>query len=223
LAEIAIEAGLLSKADVIRAGRLAEKNHQPLIAVFVRELGVDELALVAAIRRQTRVPLVDPADVRPDTDAMRYLPRDASKRLRVLPLAVNSESSGARVLRVAMADPTDDSAIAELEQLTGCEIEITALPLSAIEELVEKGYRGFSTAVVRQRRPGDSLTGPIHLVPPEPGPLELKLEALCQLLVAKKILSAEELAEVMKPVASKSDGVPESKPDRGEEGGEDDR
>jgi len=73
-------------------------------------------------------------------------------RLRVLPLSVTSDGAG-RLLRIAMADPTDESAVAEIEQLTHCDVEISALPLSAIEELVDKGYRQVNTAVVT--RPGN--------------------------------------------------------------------
>jgi hypothetical protein len=47
-----------------------------------------------------------------------------------------------------MADPTDTSAVAELEQLTNHEIDIAALPLSAIDELVDRGYKQNSTQVV---------------------------------------------------------------------------
>ena len=64
----------------------------------------------------------------------------------------------AKVLRIAMADPTDASAILELEHITHCEIEVTALPLSAIEELVEKGYKGMTTAVVQRPRTLTSLS-----------------------------------------------------------------
>ena len=76
--------------------------------------------------------------------------------------------------------PTDTSAILELEQLAACEIEVTALPLSAIEELVEKGYRSFSTAVVNRRdnlfvtrRP--TRTSPIKII--EGGRLRKDLDA----------------------------------------------
>ena len=212
--EIALDAGLVIKADVARVSRLVDQQNQPLISVLVRDLGVDEVALVAAIRRQTRVPLLDPAEARPDPEAIRLLPRDACKRLRVLPLAVAADEAGRRVLRVAMADPTDDAAIAEVEHLAGCEIEITTLPLSAVEELVDRGYRGFTTAVVRapRRRFGDSikvgtvphartapeetgpLTVPFHAVSDEADP-QVRFEALYSLLVGKGIVTEEEFEE----------------------------
>lgn len=231
LAEIAIEAGLVSKADAARAARLIDSKGQPLISILVREIGVDEVALVAAIRRQTRVPLIDPVDALPDVEAIRLLPRDACKRLRVLPLAVAADDAGRRVLRVAMADPTDEAAIAEVEHLAGCEIEITALPLSAIEELVDKGYKGFTTAVVRapRRRFGDSmrittnphnrpvaeetadpapLTVPFHVIT-EDTDIELRFRALYRILLAKGVISEDEFEETVRDLVKQSGGSDE--------------
>ena len=148
LAEIAIDAGLVTKPNAAKAGKLAEERNEPLVVMLVRELGVDEVALVAAIRKQTRIPLIDPGEIQIDPEALRIVPRDACFRLRVLPLGVTTEGS-TRILRLAMADPTDTSGILEIESLTNnYEIDVSVLPLSAIEELVAKGYRQFSTAVV---------------------------------------------------------------------------
>lgn len=147
LGEIAIEAGLVNKASAARAGRMAEERKQPLVVVLVRDLRVDEVALVAALRKQTRVPLIDPAEIEIDAEALRQVPRDVCARLRVLPLSLTTDGSG-KLLRLAMADPTDTSAIAEIEQLTHCDVEVSALPLSAIDELVDRGYRRVNTAVV---------------------------------------------------------------------------
>lgn len=231
LAEIAIEAGLVGRPDVERAGRLVDKQGQPLISILVRELGVDEVALVAAIRKQTRVPLIDPVDALPDLEAIRLLPRDACKRLRVLPLAVAADEAGRRILRVAMADPTDEAAIAEVEHLAGCEIEITALPLSAIEELVDKGYKGYTTAVVRapRRRFGDSmriattphprpiheetgevapLTVPFHVIT-EDTDVELRFRALYKILVSKGLVGEEEFEEAVRDLVKQAGGAVE--------------
>jgi hypothetical protein len=154
LADIAVEAGLVSRSDAARARRIADERGMPLVSALVREIGADELTLVGALRRILRVPLIDPGSVRPDPDALREVPRDVCRRLKVLPIALSADTSGVRVMRLAMADPTDGAAIAEVEHLTTCELDITALPLSAIEELTETGYRGMTTEVVqRARRP----------------------------------------------------------------------
>jgi hypothetical protein len=222
LAEIAIEAGLVTKDNAVKAGRIAAQRQEPLVHVLIRELGVDEVALIGALRKQTRVPLIDPADVEVDPDALRLVTRDVCHRLRVLPLQVAPDGS-AKVLRIAMADPTDASAILELEHITHCEIEVTALPLSAIEELVEKGYKGMTTAVVQRPRTLTSLSRktpiaidvatltesevsvtaqiPLDSMKPDPG-LEARFAALCQLLVAKGLVTEVELLEALKKAGS---------------------
>ena len=223
LGEIAIEAGLVNKASAAKAGRLADQRKLPLVVVLVRELGVDEVALVGALRKQTRVPLIDPGSIEIDPEALRQVPRDVCSRLRVLPLSVTSDGRG-KLMRVAMADPTDTAAVAEIEQLTHCDVEVNALPLSAIDELVDKGYRQVNTAVVnRAGNPG----APVFVtsrgrIQPEaesevsvtvqipvsalqamaPDDLDARFTALVNLLVAKGLVSEAELAEALRKLKS---------------------
>jgi hypothetical protein len=218
LGEIAIEAGLVNKASAAKAGRLAEEHKLPLVVVLVRELGVDEVALVGALRRQTRVPLIDPGSLHIDPEALRHVPRDVCARLRVLPMSVARDGNG-KVMRIAMADPTDTAAVAEIEQLTHCDVEVNALPLSAIDELVDRGYRQVNTAVVsRAGNAGAAVVVPSRGRPPEaesevsvtaqmpvamlhamaPDDLETRLTALVNALVAKGLVTEAELAEALR-------------------------
>lgn len=220
LAEIAIDAGLATKASIAKAAKIADEKQQPLVVALVRELKVDELALVTAFGKQTRVPLIDPGEIQIDPDALRSLSRDVCARLRVLPLSVISEGK-TRVMRLAMADPTDTTAVAEIENLSHCEIEVSALPLSAIDELVEKGYQQINTAVKRvdntksmplvtARGKGAESSGPGYVeteisvtaqIPlsmlQAPDDLDLQLRALVQLLVAKGLITEAELTEML--------------------------
>jgi hypothetical protein len=216
LAEIAIEAGLVTKAIASKAGRMADERKLPLVVVLVRDLGVDEVALVGALRKQTRVPLLDPADVQMDPEALRVLAKDVCTRRRVLPLSV-AQDGASRVMRLAMADPTDTAAVAEIENLTHCEIDIAVLPLSAIDELLEKGYRGISTAVVH--RGTMFVTGKAKVIPisgdgeeisvtaqipisalqaPVDRDVDAKLSALIAILVGKGLITEAELAEAIR-------------------------
>ena len=219
LGEIAVEAGLVNRAGAAKAGRMAEERKQPLVVVLIRELGVDEVALVGALRRQTRVPLIDPAGIEIDPEAMRQLPRDVCARLRVLPLALTADGAG-KLLRIAMADPTDTAAVAEIEQLTHCDVEVNALPLSAIDELVDQGYRQVNTAVVpRVGNPGGPkfVTQRGRVVPEAesevsetaqipfaalqamaPDDVEARLSALVSVLVSKGLITDAELAEALR-------------------------
>ena len=218
LAEIAIEAGLVTKAAVAKAGRLADERKQPLVVVLIKELGVDEVALLGAFRKQTRVPLIDPADIQIDSDALRQVSRDVCARLRVLPLNLHTDGE-TKVLRLAMADPTDAAAVAEIEQLTHSEIEISALSLSAIDELVDKGYRQVNTAI--RSRPGGtmfitskgkiptttevdaevSVTAQIPLSELQQAAgtddLQARLTALVKVLTSKGLITEAELAEAL--------------------------
>ncbi|HUH01286.1 MAG TPA: hypothetical protein VML75_04780 [Kofleriaceae bacterium] len=222
LAEIAIDAGLVDRDQVVEAAQHADETGEPLIVALVRGCGIDELGLVAAVRRQMRVPLSDPAHVKLDPDALREIPRAACRRLRVLPLSVAVYNRGPRLLRVAMADPTDTVAIAEIEHISGCRIEVTLMPLSAIEEMVEKGYRAFVTEVMQRApapagkvrsgfpvapittptaRPGlgddeetAPATMPFHRLSEE-AHITLRHQALLDLLFDKKIISEDEYEE----------------------------
>jgi hypothetical protein len=222
LGEIAIEAGLVNKAGAARAGKMAEERNLPLVVVLVREIGIDEVALVGALRKQTRVPLLDPGELQVDPEALRHIPHDVCARLRVLPLGLAIEGR-TKVLRIAMADPTDTSAVAELEELTRAEIDVSALPLSAIEELVERGYRQIHTAVVG--RPGRTtfVTSKGKLASLEAPDAEIsevsvtaqipvaslrsvtedvdpgaRVDALIAVLVGKGLVTEAELAEALK-------------------------
>ena len=126
-------------------------------------------------------------------------------------------------MRVAMADPTDTSAVAELEQLTHCDVEVNALPLSAIDELVDMGYRQVNTAVVsrtgnlgasREVAPRKlpetesevSVTAQIPisaLYATAPDDLEARLRGLVSVLVAKGVVSEAELADAMTEASRK--------------------
>ena len=221
LAEIAIDAGLVNKADVARAGRTAEERKQPLVVALVRELDVDEVALVGAIRKQMRVHVIDPAGIQVDHEALRVLPRDVCFRLRVLPLSVTPDGRG-KVLKLAMADPTDTAAVAEVEQLTHCDIDVAALPLSAIEELVDKGYKQVNTVVTRPggkvaigiprpisgEEPSEvSVTAQIPLSALQAvgeSDLELRLNALTQVLVGKGLITEADLSDALRKL--KGDG-----------------
>jgi hypothetical protein len=151
LAEIVIDTGLATRDDVVKAAQIADTEHTPLVVALIRHSGVDELALVAEIKRQARIAIADPAVVEYDVEAIRELSRDTCWRLRVMPLGLSVYEAGPRTLYLAMADPTDTVAIAEVEHLTGCQVDTSLMPLSAIEELVEEAYRSFVTEVMPRK------------------------------------------------------------------------
>ena len=101
-----------------------------------------------------------------------------------------------------------------------CEIDVSALPLSAIEELVDKGYRQINTAVVS--RPGQrtatmfvttktitsqdipesetSVTAqiPFAMLQAPIEEVEARLNALILVLISKGVVSEPELADALR-------------------------
>ena len=225
LAEIVIDAGLAGREQVIEAAHAADEHRLPLVAALVHHGSVDELALVAAIKRQVRIAMIDPALARHDPEAMREIPQEVCRRLRIMPLAVSLYDTGTRVLRLAMADPTDAIAIAEVEHITGCQVESALMPLSAVEEMVETGYRSFITEVMRRKPPAPAeaaavakaaapapadepvqpSTVPFHRVSDEAS-LEVRHRALLELLLEKRVFDEQEYEEHIRLLMKQRDG-----------------
>lgn len=117
-----------------------------------------------------------------ELDALREIPQDLARRLRVLPLAIEAPARGPRVLKVAMADPSDRDAVNELEVFTGCRVEAVPASLAALDEAIARAYRGIVTKVMRPATGEDA----------DDAPLALRLRALLAVLQAKGLLSLDE-------------------------------
>lgn len=229
-AQIVVDAGLMSRADVSRARELSEERGVPLAVVAIRELGVDEVALVAAFRRELRIRAVDPGAVRPDVEALRELTHEVCRRLSVVPLHVRGGASrDDKELWLAMADPTDTAAIAEIERATGAVADVALLPLSAIDELIERGYKELNTQVVRRDGPRSfGVRGPVITQPharpgsitdephertatmplrqlTEDADLGVRLQALVKVLVDRGIFKDEDYEDALRELLKTRD------------------
>jgi hypothetical protein len=194
LVDILVREGLIASGA---AGALDEVGaaRRP-VEVAVRERDIDEVALVAAIRRHVKVPLADPAKVEVEVDAIRVLSRDVCRRLKVLPLQVSGWPDDGLVLELAMADPTDGRAIAEVEEFAACRVAPALMTLSAIEELVESAYGALVTEVMR-RDPRAKTVPAEDVAPAEPpsesgAPLAARHQALLELMLEKQLIREDE-------------------------------
>ena len=220
LSEIVLEEGLATAAAVSRAGEAADRAGIPLVVALVRECAIDEVALLAALRRHVRVAVGDPATVAADPDAVREISRDVCQRLTVVPLSVSSYDGRGRSLRLAMADPTDTVTLAEVEHVTGCRIEPVLMTVSAVEEMIEKTYRAFVTEVMRKREPHPPgrttaksgategpATVPYHRLSDE-ADLEIRFRALLEILFARQLITEDELEDQVRQLMRRHDQEP---------------
>ncbi len=208
LAEIVITEGLLPADEVAKAADAADSTRIPLVVSLVRDHGLNEVALVAAFKKHVRVTTLDPAKIELDSDALRELSLDDSRRLRALAVSVGIYGAGPRLLRVAMADPTNKVTIAELEHLSGCTIEPFLVTLSAVEEMIESAYKHFVTEVMKRSEvvvPGSGGTKR-HLIKPKTKPFhrvtseadsELQVQALVELCVEKGVFEQAEYDKML--------------------------
>jgi hypothetical protein len=219
LARIAVEEHLADSEQVAAAQAHARRTGQPLVAALVHLAYVSDAALARTLAR--RLGLVFETSLEPDSDALRELAHDVAERHRLLPLAIELPEDGTRLLRVAMADPTDHEALALIEASTGCRIEPVLTSLGVLEDAIARGYRGFVTEVIPRAETEPSLgpaqppppreprnterlpfgaeipeisTQPFHSIEDE-APLDLRLRALVQLLAEKGLLGEDEWLE----------------------------
>lgn len=210
LADILLGEGLISRSAAADLGgdQRGGTARRP-IEVAVRDLGLDEVTLVAAIRRQRRVPLADPATVVVDPDAVRSLSREMCRRLKVLPLALGGWADEVPKLDLAMADPTDEGALAEVEEASGYRVEPALMTLSAIEELVESAYKAFVTEVMRRdprQGAGVSSAPASGVLREEEAPLAIRHRALLELMLEKELIRRDEYEAAVARLLSESRG-----------------
>jgi hypothetical protein len=212
LAEIVLVEGLVQADGLAQAVESSDSERQPIVVPLVREQGIDEVALVAALKKHSRIKVLDPAKVEFDSDALRELNRNDCRRLRAVPVSLQLFGAGPKVLGVAMADPTDAVSLAELEHLSGCAVEPVLVTLSAVEEMIETAYKHAVTEVMHRsntqddapatkRRAGKnafkkSETTPFHRLSDEASP-DLRAEALLKICLEKELFTEEEYDETL--------------------------
>src|SRR5262245_21318806 len=109
--------------------------------------------VVRLLADEYRLPLVDPRTADVPAAAIAAVPHMLARRHVLVPVALQ----GAQ-LTVAMADPTDPAAVAELKFSCGLDVRIAVAPRLAVQEAIERLYGPASELA-------EALSG---LVPPAP-------------------------------------------------------
>lgn len=224
LAEIVIAEGLISADDLKIAANVSEQTRRPLVVTLVQECAVDDLDIVFALKKHIRIECPDPAKVEYDSDALRVLSLHDCRRLAALPLSIEIHGSGPKLLRVAMADPTDTVGVAELDHLSGCDVSVVLMTLGAVEEMIESAYKQFVTEVVSRSsisrghgvktgvdsdptKETKAIKARPRTVPfrrvTEDASMELRIEALLSLGIDKGLFNREEYDALLRSLMKK--------------------
>jgi hypothetical protein len=142
---------------------------------LVRLAALTEDVLVRALSRQLGVPRADLRSAQPAPEALARVPAALARQLKALPL----ELRRGEVLAVAMADPNDSAHLEALARASHCRLEAR---IAAGPELLAAIARAYG-----ELGPSAPVSAPERARDP--------LEALCDLLVEKGLLTREELRE----------------------------
>jgi hypothetical protein len=218
LDDLLLEEGLIDESGLRRARRQARRAGISLARAVVEERLLTDGALADMLVRRLLLPRVDLSHEAIDPDAVREVPYDFADARRLLPLAVE-RGPERRIIRVAMADPLDLDAVEEVEMSTGCDLEPLVATVSEIGDAISRHYRGMITKAI-PRRPlfgagahvhtpasprVEPTTQPHHQVADEAS-LELRLNALVELLAESHVLDREAFLERVRHLVKRQSG-----------------
>ncbi len=135
LSEIFVEEGFVTREELNHILGHREDTTEPLGDLLIRLKRITEKQKLHCMGLQMGVPFVDLAVIEPDQFASTIIPHSVAVRLLVIPVEVTDVSAS-----VAMVDPLNLSALDELTNLTGRDID----PLIATEsDIRESIFRAF--------------------------------------------------------------------------------
>lgn len=131
LGDLLLEAQMISPENLHEALRLQVGGNRRLGYLLVRMGLVAEKDLQTLLARQLDISI---ADIESDfsADVLGILPRYLCVKYNVLPLA----TGGHNTLKLAMVDPSDSEAVADIEKYTGKVVEAMLAPQGAINAAV---------------------------------------------------------------------------------------
>jgi type IV pilus assembly protein PilB len=137
-----VDAGSIDDLELTAALDEQRRTGERLGVILVRR-GVDADSIARALARQLKLPYLA-APLQPQPSALRLLDAALATRLRVVPMAATD-----RVIRVAMADPLDLTALDDLRFRTGRRVEpVVAAPATVESALVAAYHANAVTAAL---------------------------------------------------------------------------
>ena len=135
LGELLVRENLISLAQLQRAQEEARRTGQRIGATLVKTGAIDEAKLTEFLSKQYAIPSINLADFEIDEEVVKLVPRETCERHLLVP--VNRAGSS---LIVAMADPSNISAIDDIKFLTGYNVDAVLATESAIRDAIDRYY-----------------------------------------------------------------------------------
>ena len=135
LGQILVKRGLISQEQLAQALE-AQKQDKSYVGEILVKLGfIEERDVVVALVVQCNLPYIAVNKYNIDPQMLQLLPPQVVQKYLVVPL-----DKVGKVLSVVMANPLDESAKAEIEQLTQCKVAPFIATKTEIIEAIERYY-----------------------------------------------------------------------------------
>ncbi len=137
IGDVLLKQGLITEAQLSQAQEYCKQN-TALMNTALMKLGIlEEDLILKTISKHYGTPIIQLEDMTIQQDALALIPNYLAAKHFLIPYEASSNS-----LSVAMADPSNISAINDLKFITNREIKIVIAKESAIRQQIEKNYEG---------------------------------------------------------------------------------
>ena len=151
LGELLVEMGILSEEQLAQALQSHAGTDQRLGEWLVAGARVSPADLLRALSRQTGIPCVSLRPGLYEAAAAALLPKDAARRLRVLPMFKVHDT-----LTLATADPLAVPVLDEVKEITGCKLRLVLATPEDISKAQFDAYSGNAlTPALAENLPTD--------------------------------------------------------------------
>lgn len=139
LGELLVSAGLLGKADLDAVARAKEPGQKLGQALVARGL-VTEQQVTQALSQVLSVPWVSLYHVDFSPQLLARVPREFAEKYSLVPIFVRNVRGQGETLYVAMDDPTNEAALAEVSRLAGLPTRPMIASTSDIQATIRAHY-----------------------------------------------------------------------------------
>lgn len=151
LGELLIKLGLITPDKLTNALDKQLHNHERLGQILLKAGWLSEDDLIKALAVQLNIVYINLNDVAISSKIIFSLPQTFVERYEVIPISIEKGK-----LKVAMADPTDELVIREIEKLSGLAVEVCIAPKKEIMERIRLTY-GAGSLVSKVQQPIKNL------------------------------------------------------------------
>ncbi len=194
IGEVLVAANVITQEQLERALSHPRKEGERLGDVLLALEMCSDTQLTQALSQQLAVPWVSLYHVDFSRQLLNFVPTEVAEKYCLVPVLHRKSKKGGEQLFVAMDDPTNDVALAEVAKATGITVKPMIAARSDIRAAIRVYYHGESGEPAAQQVPAP---------PPSPKPAVPKAEARMP-----KTIPPEELIEEAPPSAPPSAPTP---------------